>query len=316
MLDNCSLIICGPLINRISEEKLIESFALLKRLELECGLEIIISTYKSEITGALASFNFKTIINNDPGSDSANGGLATFGLQKKITTRNTTRMLTTTLAGLSQANRPIVIKTRVEILPENMNFAEALHHTIQNLNEHVKIIFLSEHYFGPLRDEKPVLAWLPDTFQIMKTKDSIKLWSAALDIWQVNKKFWLGKRLHCDITNEQILGLSYQKIFLNHSKPKITKNFHRFKFNLSLFNLAYICETEQYKSVNFADMFLTTSRLMRFDRFFSVNKLSLPNPKINKTLLLIRYILKRLHYKNYYFYIRAKVRIYDKLYTK
>ncbi len=293
MLANCTLLISGPLISRVKENELIKYFSLLNDLKNRYGLTILISTYPNELTQALKNFQFRFILNDDPGLDYYFSGAAILGQRINKLTRNTTRMLATTSLGLSQVRTEYVIKTRVEILPSKIEFAQALYRVLENFSESEIIVFLAEQYTGLTYSEKtPLLLWVPDTFQIMRTRDGLKLWRGALDLWQKYKINLVGSSFNTDLANEQILGLSLVDNFIKPLSERMVKKFHRHTCSLQFIRANLKFEFYLFRSVYYDELFLGEGRFRWNKKQTPTITLPLSQTKIQKKLIVLNFLVR------------------------
>ena len=293
MLANCTLLISGPLISRVKENELIKYFSILNELKNQYGLIIVISTYPNELTQALKNFQFRFILNNDPGLDSYYTGVKKLGKRANKVSRNTTRMLSTTSLGLSQVRTEYVIKTRVEILPSKIEFARVLYRVLENYLESEVIVFLAEQYTGLTYSEKtPLLLWVPDTFQIMRTRDGLKLWEGALDLWQKYKMNLVGRPFNTDLANEQVLGLSLVNNFIEPLSERIVKKFHRNTCSLQFIRANLKFEFYLFRSVYYDALFLGEGRFRWNKKQSPTITLPLSQTKIQKNVIVLNFLVR------------------------
>ena len=256
MLENFTLVIAGPVKSRCSEKELIWKMAALKELQRKENLKIIFSTYADEIPEIYNENSFSVLINKDPGLDTFSAGQ---------TKRNTSRLIQTSLAGIRSVETKYAIKTRIELIPELEKFHEfiLICNSFKSNSEkgEIKIGFLTEHYFGPLRPNKGVHSWVPDTFQIMKKTDMFELWDRAQNIWELNKNSWNEKHLVFPITNEQIIGLSFYSLINKYNFEINLINFHRYSCVFKLIKQNINAEVHNFIYFNFKKSGLSTSRL-------------------------------------------------------
>ena len=258
MLENFTLIISGPIKSRLSNNNLIKSFNYLEHLNEKYGLKIIISTYKNEVPPWVTSEKFTLVINDDPGADKYHSAPWPMGTSK----RNTSRMLELTCNGLNFVTTSFTVKSRIELLPYNNKFIEMCKYFETQIKAcPAKIFVIREHYYGISPQSKSVLCWLPDTFQIMETQKLVMLWGTAAEFWFNYHDDW-HEGIRFPLTNEQILGLSFYRIFFN-IPDLIIKNFYRFKYSKVIFKQNLIFESQYVGLVSFANTGLTMSRLLR-----------------------------------------------------
>jgi hypothetical protein len=293
MLANCTLLISGPLVSRVKENELIKYFLILNELKNQYGLTIIISTYPNELTQALKNFQFRFILNDDPGLDCYYTGAAILKSRTNIVTRNTTRMLSTTSSGLSQVRTEYVIKTRVEILPSKIEFAQALYQVLENYLESEVIVFLAEHYTGlTYTENKPLLLWMPDVFHIMRTNDSLKLWVGALNLWQKYKINLVGRSFNVDLANEQVLGLSLVHNFIKPISKKNLKKYHRYTCSMKFIRANLIFENYMFRSIYYDELFLGHGRFRYPNKQTPTVTLPLSQTKKQKIFIVFNFFVR------------------------
>ena len=293
MLSNCTLLISGPLTSTVKENQLIKDFSMLNELKNRYGLKIVVSTYSNELTPALRNFQFRFVLNDDPGQDYYSTGLAIFGSKTNNVKRNTTRMLTTTSFGLSQVKTEYVVKTRVEILPSKIEFAQVLNNILEDFLESEKIVFLAEHYTGlAYSEKKPMLLWVPDVFQIMRTSDGLKLWEGALELWNKYRTNLVGNSLHVDLANEQVLGLSLVHNFIKPINERSLKRFHRYNCSLKFIRANLEFEFEMFKSIYYDKLFLGQGRFRWNNKTSPTIILPIRQTKIQKYLAVINFLVR------------------------
>ena len=305
MLANCTLLISGPLVSRVKENELVKYFLILNEIKNQYGLTIVISTYPDELTQALKNFQFSFILNDDPGLDCYYTGARILGSRTNIVTRNTTRMLRTTSSGLSQVRTEYVIKTRVEILPSKIEFAQALYQVLENYSESEVIVFLAEHYTGLTYSEnKPLLLWIPDVFHIMRTNDSLKLWVGALNLWHRYKINLVGRSFHVDLANEQILGLSLVHNFIKPISKKHLQKHHRYTCSMKFIRANLMFENYMFRSIYYDTLFLGEGRFRYPNKQSPTVTLPLSQSKIQKILIVLN------------FFVRGRVFLVKSLFSK
>jgi hypothetical protein len=293
MLSNCTLLISGPLTSTVKENQLIKDFSMLNELKNRYGLKIVVSTYSNELTPALRNFQFRFVLNDDPGQDCYYTGLGILRSKTNKVTRNTTRMLTTTSFGLSEVKTEYVVKTRVEILPSKIEFAQALNQILEDFLESEKIVFLAEHYTGlAYTEKKPVLLFVPDVFQIMRTSDGLKLWEGALELWHKYRTNLTGNSFHIDLANEQVLGLSLVHNFIKPISERSLKRYHRYNCSLKFIRANLKFELEMFKSVYYDALFLGQGRFRWNNKTSLTIILPLHQTRIQKYLAVVKFLVR------------------------
>ena len=232
LLKNCTLIIAGPIRGRIEVNDFKYQLKYLQYISNLTGLKVIISTYINEIDEIDDLLeNIKIIRSEDPGLDNISN--------KRFSNkpRNTSRMLKTTIAGLVEVETLFTIKSRIEMLPTNENFINALVIALQQLNSinDVNLITLSAHYRSLKLNAKKTYLHLPDTFQVMKTQQMLDLWNFTSEYWATYKELWLGSKY--ELNNEQIMGLAYAKLNKQKIEYMDLKTLDKFSLNKTIFRI-------------------------------------------------------------------------------
>jgi hypothetical protein len=300
VVSDVSILVSGPLISRISEGDLLERFCKLQRdiIESDLKIEVIISTYRGEVPIGLEKLVTRIVICEDPGIDKYRSAVWPLGTKS----RNTTRMLHSTNAGLEVINSQFTIKTRAELIP---NDTKVLFNLIKNSkfleskDNDSHAIFIYEHFFGVNGGNKGVLFWIPDTFQIMKTIAMKTLWLSAQRNWILYQKVWHQNKIKYPLTNEQILGTSYYRLD-NFSGKKIRiGDLHRYSFNKAIFSECLKSEFSDFILVPFNELRLTESRLTKkiSHRPTEYKKLDVEGHGRSATRLLVFFLMKRLWIK-------------------
>jgi hypothetical protein len=293
MLANCTLLISGPLTSTVKEDQLLNAFSVLNELKNRYGLKIVVSTYSNELTPALRNFQFRFVLNGDPGKDCYYTGLAILGSKTNKLARNTTRMLNTTSLGLSQVKTEYVIKTRVEILPSKIEFAQVLNKILEDYLESEIIVFLAEHYTGlAYSEKKPLLLWIPDGFQIMRTSDCLKLWEGALELWQKYRTSLVGNFFHVDLANEQLLGLSLVHNFIKPISERSLKRYHRYTCSLKFIRANLKFERQMFKSVYYDALFLGEGRFRWNNKTSPTIAMPIHQTVIQKYLTVLNFLVR------------------------
>jgi hypothetical protein len=173
--------------------------------------QLIVSTYPNEIDEIT---NIKIVVNEDPGYD------RNFYHIKNGTKlpRNTMRMLTTTLSGIKLANSDWCLRSRIELLPKINNVEkhiDRIEELIRDLDK-IKIggaVFLSSNFNSSITSRKGSIVAFSDIFAIMRTQDIRAVWAAAESIYlDILRSGICPKR---PLTNEQIIGQGYMRVFYN-----------------------------------------------------------------------------------------------------
>jgi hypothetical protein len=156
-------------------------------------------------------------------------------------------MLTTTLSGLSSATNKYVIKTRIELIPTDIQyFYEWLEPLINNMDSSnlPQIAFLKEHYSGISHSIYGTIGGIPDTFQIAKREILQAIWSQSKEIWDKNFSKFTNHKIRLPITSEQLIGYSYLSLYKNFRIEDKIRKLTRGCISLSL--LRSIIYSEKY----------------------------------------------------------------------
>ena len=81
--------------------------------------EIIISTYANELPRELEKYIDTVVYVKDPGPDNFRTTSFPIGTKSSRSMSNITRMCMTSIIGIQKAKHDIVIKSRVELIPED-----------------------------------------------------------------------------------------------------------------------------------------------------------------------------------------------------
>jgi hypothetical protein len=215
-----TLLISGPVQSRFGDQttllSLIEAFIFVKRLNP--ANQIVLSTYEGEVPPELLNFVDKVILISDPGPDYFRVNPWPIGNGSGNQSANISRMLQSTVSGLNQTQTPLVIKTRVELVPENLTLFETWSGDCSKIilgSESPAIGFFLEHYSGISFSINGLLGIIPDTLQFGRTETLKQVWSSSDYFWQKNFKVLTRKSIRFPITSEQILGLNFLYLYCN-----------------------------------------------------------------------------------------------------
>jgi hypothetical protein len=263
------------------------------------GNEIIVSTYNNEMNFLNITSNMKVIINKDPGINIYRNSLWKFNKKVIRYESNLSRMLTTTLSGLSSATNKYVIKTRIELIPTDIKyFYEWLEPLINNMDSSnlPQIAFLKEHYSGISHSIDGTIGGIPDTFQIAKTEILQTIWSQSKEIWDENFSKFTNHKIRLPITSEQLIGYSYLSLYTNFRIEDKIRKLTRGYISLSLlrsiiYSEKYLFYFLPYKETDLSKNYFKGTYSIRFIEFNSKSQ------KINIFLrLTIVYLKKSKHY--------------------
>ena len=292
-----SLVISGPiksrLTNKISEEDIRKSIKIFRKINVEN--EVIFSTYKNEIPKYLYEIADNIVINKDPGPDRFK--LNPWPISnEKTNVSNISRMLTTTVNGIKSSSNKIIIKSRIELLPNDENkFRNQMDKILNEINliDTSKIVFLTEHFTGISFVIDGTLAVVPDTFQIASKETILRLWSESDLFWKYNKKILTRKKIKFPITNEQLLGFNYLNLYCNFPLEQEKLKLKKYYFSMPLIKSQILAEKNNYHLFDYKTFGLSVNY---FSGSFAIKTSEVANLENKKTILnnLIVVLLKQI----------------------
>ena len=297
-----TFLIAGPIQSRldeaITEKSLIESFQIIKSLDPRN--QIVFSTYEQEVPDTLFGYADEIVLNIDPGPDYFRVNPWPIGDQSKSQSANFSRLLHTTTSGLRRARNPIVIKTRIELIPENFAiFTEWYLSTSQSVVSSDKpyIGFFLEHYSGISFSIDGLLGGIPDTLQIARRDTLLQLWESAEAFWLENFETLTRKAVRYPITSEQLLGLNFLRLYcgfaIDNELPRLRRNYTSYKLVESLvFAEQNYFRWSEYKCSGFSANYLRGTLHINTTRFEFLSS----RRKI--LIMLTRVFLRRLLHHN------------------
>lgn len=256
-LQKCALLVAGPIISRCAIEQLSAIQSNLQRISSETGLQIVVATYQNEWPFQIFDENFKLVVVEDPGKDRFEL------LGKPKIERNTSRLLDTVNAGLSVIDRDFTIKTRIELLSQNIKLKEFLILILENFRKsrNVTIAVLANQYQGLVKPAKGSFLWIPDTFQVMRTDEMARMWSGARKLWSEFKDPW-NTNFNSAPANEQIIGLSFGSLCgAGFSREEIS-NFSKKTFNRKIHKQLVLWETKFVQTIQIEEDIFPVSHLV------------------------------------------------------
>jgi hypothetical protein len=235
------------MLGRFTLDDLISSFNLVKSLNSQN--QIILSTYAGEVPEELKSLVDLIIINKDPGEDVLEEPGDTPRKSKYGYGKNNSRMFETTISGLLACNSGIVIKTRIELIPE---IEEEFVLWFENMASQVldsnlpKIGFFTQHYSGIAVALNGLFGALPDTLQISQKEILINIWELASEIWEIHKNIIRKNSNFYPATSEQILGLAFLSIYARFPLEQNVHKISRYFLTLPLIKSILQAENKFY----------------------------------------------------------------------
>jgi hypothetical protein len=120
---------------------------------------------------------------------------------------------------------------------------------------------MAMHYQSLSMNTKSAFLFIPDIFQVMRTKQALELWKGAQNYWETYAEKWSTQPKA--FANEQIMGISLAKLTNQELNKKDLKKFHRNKFNKKIFLIQQDFEcnrifTLQSQGLSFFDSRLTS----------------------------------------------------------
>lgn len=252
-----SLIITGQIKSRLAivggVSKLVENLAMFKNLNPEN--EIIISTFEGEQIDMLTKIIDKLILNQDPGQDNFRTQPWPISRNFPKESSNYTRMFKTAISGLSASKNKFVIKTRIELIPEDSIFFEIWLSSIMDKIEvnANKIGFFTEHYNGINFSIDGTIGTLPATLLVGEKQNLINIYVESLNNWEKYFTTLTRKRFLFPVTDEQILGLSFLKnLKLFDYTMRITK-IKRYYLSIHLIRALQQVENKNFVYTKYSD---------------------------------------------------------------
>jgi hypothetical protein len=230
-----TFVLAGPISSRfykgINLQSLIEMCSIIKLIDQKN--EIIVSTYPNEIPEELEKLVDLVIIVEDPGADYLRAGPWPIGPKIRRSMSNTTRMYLSSINGIQRATNEVVIKSRVELVPENIEQFRIWYTTAEQEVSEGKIGFFIESYEGINFSISGALGHLPDILQFGTKNTLLRVWEDSLLFWNTNKKILTRRTIRYPLGSEQILGLSYLSYYhdfnIEDKVRKLRKNYFSFK---------------------------------------------------------------------------------------
>jgi hypothetical protein len=305
-----SFVIAGPFSSRFPRipgvEELFEGLSFLRQLHPEN--EIILSTYKGEISGSHFSLFDTVIESDDPGPDYIRTGPWPI-TKDEYSGANFSRMFQTSCLGIGKASNDIVIKSRIELYPlDFVRFQRWLNLYNCELAQGVpRIGFFLEHYSGISFSVDGLLGGLPDTLQIGRRDTMMTLWSESQRFWLENRNVLGRSSLRFPLTSEQILGITFLSLYCNFNPRERIARLRRYFISQDLIQSVLKAERDfyvwsEYKSSGFSANYLKGSS------FIHTPLVSFRTPRSQIPLRLLFILAKRVkhHYRRYLVALRKE----------
>lgn len=248
LLSPFTFVIAGPIKSRFNEQIGLEALQLAKSIisDLNPSNEIIISTYKDEWLVELEAIADSIIINPDPGADKFKTDPWPMSPKSRRVQSNTTRQFSSALKGVEAARNDVVIKSRIELLPENAElFAEWISKISEELSEG-KVAFFLENYTGINFSINGLLGMIPDTLVASNKQTGVYLWRDSLDFWIKNREYLTRRSIRYPATVEQIIGFNYLSRHKGFRLQNCLVSLRRQYISLELFRKVYLAEQDSY----------------------------------------------------------------------
>jgi len=286
-----TLLVSGPIKSRFGNEitlmSLVNAFIYVKHLNP--ANQIILSTYEGEVPLELQNYVDRIILNSDPGADYFRVNPWPIGNGLRNQSANISRMFQSTVNGLEQTQTSLVIKTRVELIPENFSefelWSEDLSRTILGSTSPL-IGFLLQHYSGISFSINGILGMIPDTLQYGRTDTLRNVWISSEKFWRQNFDVITRREIRFPITSEQILGLNYLYLYCDFPLGDEIYKLHRNYRSIKLVRAIVGAERNYFKwssykasglSVNYlkGTLNINISRVQNLDSIFAICKMLL-----------------------------------------
>jgi hypothetical protein len=300
-----TLLLSGPIksrfTNKLTEESLIDSLLLIKNINPLN--QIVVSTYKGEFPRKLEIYVDNVILNDDPGPDFYRVDPWPIGKRDSLQSSNISRMLGSSVAGLSQVNTSITIKTRLELLPQNsekfLSWYNKYSAEIRDSDEPL-IAFLLEHFSGISFSINGLIGMIPDTFQMSKTQTLKEFWSESSLFWNEHSHFLTNSKIRFPITPEQVIGLNYLGLYSSFDIASKIPLLRRHYISFDLIKSQIRAEKELYRWILYKDAGLSVNYFAGTLAINTSRKVLLhSNTRILRNLSTL--ILKKVyhHYRRY-----------------
>ena len=286
-----SLVISGQIKSRIDSEgglrALEQAYNCIKLINP--NNELVISTFDGEIDKKYENFVDQIIINNDPGPDKFKVNPWPLGNEKSRSLTNYSRLFTTTISGISTSRNDLIIKTRIELLPnKSVEFEEWLNKIFDNLLkvETPRIAFFAEHYNGIGFSIDGTVGTLPNTLQIGKKEILLETWLTSQKFWRKNKAILTRKSIVFPITDEQIVGLNFLSLYCGFKIDSEISNLKRYYLSSNLVRAILSAEKNMFIWVKYSQSGIASNKFSG-----SLKVLTPLEIEINSSLILFSKLL-------------------------
>ncbi len=243
-----TFVIAGPIKSRLNDKITIEALRRTRTIikSLNSSNEIIVSTYEDEWFTELEEIADRIIINPDPGADKFKTDPWPMFPKLRRVQSNITRQFSSSLNGVEAACNDVVIKSRIELLPEDADlFGNWISKVFEELDEG-KVAFFIENYTGISFSVNGLLGMIPDVLVVTKKKTGIYLWMDSLEFWSKNKEFLTRRNIRYPVTVEQIIGLNFLARHEGLRLEKILSSLRRQYISYELLTKVYQAERNSF----------------------------------------------------------------------
>jgi hypothetical protein len=264
-----TLLVAGPIRSRLSKGFTLQDLEIsLRAFKIALpGGKIVVSTYEAEFPPEFHDLVDSIVINEDPGIDYFQANPWPIASDGRGNGANYKRLMSSTLAGLKACDEGFVIKTRVELLPQESEvFSSWLRNCLMEFesNSTIKIGFFLEHYSGISFSINGLLGGIPDTLQIGRKADLVRIWEKASLFWRQHSNILTRKSKRFPLTSEQLIGMSFLHEFYGFNIDKRVGKLGRYYRSLGLVRVIIQSEKQaffwsSYKSSGFESDYLKKS---------------------------------------------------------
>lgn len=252
-----SLVITGQIKSRLEivggAPKVVRNLEQFKKLNEEN--EVVISTFEEEFDSGIFNAADRVVISKDPGPDEFKVHRWPIGDKSKRNNTNYSRIFTTAIAGISVTKNQLIIKTRIELIPDEFGeFIKWLEFCAGGLDENSKrIAVFSEHYQGIHFSIDGTLPTLPGTLLAGEKDNLLEVYKRAKVMWDKNYKVFTRNTLLFPVVDEQILGIAFLQMNCGFNLEDNTRRVKRYFVSFKLIKSILICEREYLIYTSYRD---------------------------------------------------------------
>lgn len=259
--------------------------------------QIIVSTYKGEFDKSFSKLVDDVVFCNDPGPDQYHYNpkfIRQSGTNQYV---NFSRMAETSIQGLKSASNDYVIKSRLELIPQDFTkFPKWSTKQIKKMKNKNSIAFFYEFYSGIFFSIDGVLGNIPDIMQFARKQVLLQLWIDSLNFWNMNIKKLVQHRY--PISSDQCLGLNYLSKNCNPSLLNNVTFLRRYTTNIKIIKAVQKAESElfvisSYKDSGFSVNYFKGSHAIKMIKLNPIRSNELVKYTLVLLLKRIKMFLKR-----------------------